>query len=193
MRRTLALLLVLLVHTMPAAADRPDGERARTVDLGAIELSDSEVSGRRLSAVLADGPAIVHLWATWCAPCREELPALADFADRLRREGLSHRLVLISIDSGGYGRIRRFLEDDLGLPDLHSWQADGRTVGAVFNVRGYPTTVMLDADHDLVVRHAGVLAWADKQAQDELVRYLRDRGDGGGEGHDKDVPPPTKL
>ncbi len=164
-------LILLGASLSPAVAASSPGQ-ARVPDLARIRVTDGTGATRPLSQVLPDGPVIVHVWATWCGPCRTELPALADFADALDRSGMGDRLVLVSVDRGSFGSVRDFLSDDLDLPDLHTWQEVGHRVGSVFSLTAYPTTVVLDADHRMVVRHAGALDWRDETAQRQLEAYL---------------------
>lgn len=161
--------LAILCGAMAAASADGLG-RPEQVDLGEVSVTDGR-SARSLEAVVPEGPAIIHLWATWCGPCREELPALADFAAALADRDMSHRLVLVSVDRGRFGKVKEFL-DELGLPELGSWQEAGRSAGTVFRIAGYPSTLVLDAEHRLVVRHAGPLEWDDKAAQDRLAAFL---------------------
>src|SRR5690606_8261493 len=74
----------------PMSADRD----AVAVDDGAGE---TVVLGE-----LVEGATSLHFWATWCAPCREELPELQAFAEA---EGLGERLVLVSVDTAEDGRV----------------------------------------------------------------------------------------
>lgn len=93
---------------------------------------------------------LVNVWATWCAPCRVEMPALQQLADAYAAEGV---VVLgLSVDRGPAADVDAFLaEREIRYPVAI---VDDRTVAAFGGVRGYPTSLLLDRDG--VVRHAVV-------------------------------------
>jgi cytochrome c biogenesis protein CcmG/thiol:disulfide interchange protein DsbE len=93
---------------------------------------------------------LVNLWATWCAPCRVEMPALQQLATQYAPEGV---IVLgLSVDRGPPGEVDAFLaERGITYPVAI---VDARTVAAFGGVRGYPTSLLLDRDG--VLRHAVV-------------------------------------
>lgn len=65
-----------------------------------------------LGSVAADGPVLLNLWASWCGPCREELPALAEYA---ARPG-SVRVLLVDVDDDPRAALRTLDELGVALP-----------------------------------------------------------------------------
>jgi thiol-disulfide isomerase/thioredoxin len=119
--------------------------------LPALDLVD--LDGRRvpLRDATDPRPMIVNLWATWCAPCRAEMPMLAESAQRepgVRFVFVNHGETLPTV--------RQFLAQQ-------SYRLDGvllderMQVGAAVNAAGLPTTLFLDARGELVARHMGPL------------------------------------
>lgn len=90
---------------------------------------------------------LVNVWATWCAPCRVEMPALQQIADQYAKDGL---VVLgLSVDRGPASEVDAFLaERDITYPVAI---VDDRTIAALGGVRGYPTSFLLDRNG--VVQH----------------------------------------
>jgi cytochrome c biogenesis protein CcmG/thiol:disulfide interchange protein DsbE len=94
-------------------------------------------------------PAIVHFWASWCGPCRDEAPELA----RLARE-LHGRATLVGVDyTDAAGSARAFIA-------RHDWRfpilADPNGVtGDAYGLNGLPTTFLVDADGRIVERLTG--------------------------------------
>lgn len=171
--RIAILFAALAVGAAPAsAAFRPGAPQP--VDLAAVVVSDAK-GDASLAEVVAGKPTILHVWATWCGPCRTELPAVARFQAALAAEGLGDRLVLLSVDRSSHARVAAFLADDLGL-DLHTWFDSGRKAGPVLRLFGYPATVVLDGDGAIVWRHTGPLDWDDPSLRDALTRYLTPAG-----------------
>ncbi len=107
-------------------------------------------------AHLADGrPLLVNLWATWCAPCIAELPAIASMATA--RKDLS--VVAVSQDAEGQTSVGPFLKTRgiAGLPvalDPENRLAFAYATGVL------PTTVLYDAKGREVLRVIGALDWA---------------------------------
>ena len=85
-------------------------------------------------------PVLLNFWATWCEPCREEMPALAQLAEREQASGL--RVVAVNYREAE-AAVRRFVETtSLALPV--ALDADG-TVAKLFDAHAFPTTVAIDA------------------------------------------------
>lgn len=99
-------------------------------------------------------PLIVNLWASWCAPCRREMPMLVDEA--ARRDDV--RILLVN-QGESRAQVRRYL-DEVGL-DGAAIRLDPRNrVGQALDVRAFPTTLVYDAEGRLVLRRAGEISRA---------------------------------
>lgn len=124
--------------------------------------------GRPLTADSLRGRVVlVNLWATWCAPCRVEMPALQQLADSYAPDGL---VVLgLSVDRGPPEAVDRFLaERGIRYPVAI---VDDRTVAAFGNVRGYPTSLLLDRDG--VVQHTVLGPIGPVTLRPAIARLLR--------------------
>lgn len=97
---------------------------------------------------------LLNVWATWCIPCRQEMPQLEALHERYRERGL--RLVGVSIDGDGAGdAIRRFVAAyKVTFPIWHD--AEDR-VTTVFRTVGVPTTFLIDRQGVLRWRAVGAL------------------------------------
>jgi thiol-disulfide isomerase/thioredoxin len=171
--KSVAFLMIVAVAIPPCEA--LTWTEPQPVDFGAIGVTDASEVHRRLSEVLPRASVIVHFWATWCHPCREELPAVARFASVLSNEELTDRLVVVSVDRSDYDRVLSFLRDLPELNDFHTWQVISGSAGSAFRLFGYPATIVLDADHRVIARHPGPLAWDDPAIRAELIGRLRSR------------------
>lgn len=127
--------------TGPVAAFLP---ATRAVSVGELAFTAPDGATVTLNGV-GTGVKLVNLWATWCAPCRAEMPAL----DRLQSAagGVDFQVVAINIDTQTDGRDARFL-DEIGVKALARWS--DRDLG-VFNALkreglavGMPTTLLVD-------------------------------------------------
>lgn len=133
-----ALWIFLLVRLAPHLA-AVVGIEAR--DGGEPEYVIETLDGQVLTADSLRGRVIlVNFWATWCTPCRVEMPLLQAMADRHHERGL---VVLgLSRDVGPEAGVRQFLEER-GI--TYPVAIVGRDLEAAFGgVRGYPTSFLVD-------------------------------------------------
>jgi len=112
---------------------------------------------------------VVHFFATWCEPCRDELPFLVRLRDRLA----GRPVVVLAVNLGeGRRRIEAFLRElsvDLPVlldPDLRAAQAWG--------VEGLPTTFLVDAGGRVRFVALGPSRWRDGEPAAALERLLAD-------------------
>jgi thiol-disulfide isomerase/thioredoxin len=109
---------------------------------------------------------LLNIWATWCAPCREEMPAL----DRLQQAlgGPDFEVVALSIDSGGMDAVRRFY-DEIGIRALAPYVDASMRAGTALRIVGVPTTLLLDREGGERWRKVGPEKWD----APEIVQALR--------------------
>lgn len=109
---------------------------------------------------------LLNLWATWCAPCREEMPAL----DRLQQAlgGPDFEVVALSIDRDGLAVVRRFYEE-IGIRALAPYVDPSMQAGTTLRIVGVPTTLLLDRQGKERWRKTGPEKWD----APEIVEALR--------------------
>jgi cytochrome c biogenesis protein CcmG, thiol:disulfide interchange protein DsbE len=141
----------LLAWWLPAGLLTP-GPAASGVVLPALALTT--LGGEPVALAGSGAPTVVNVWATWCPPCRRELPLLVAAA-----AATPDVRVLLVNQGEGAETVRRYL-DAAGLPD-DGVLLDGRnSVGSALRVAGLPTTLAFDAGGDLVDLHVGELSAA---------------------------------
>lgn len=123
-------------------------ERADVPTFTAADLDGRQVS----TAALRGKVVIVNFWATWCPPCREEIPDLIALQEKYR----DHlQIVGISQDSGSVEGVRRFAaEHRMNYPTLMSSPEIERLFPGVYAL---PTSFILDRDGKLAQKHIGLL------------------------------------
>lgn len=129
-----------------------------------FELPDLDGTPVRLSS-LRGRPVVVNFWATWCVPCRAEMPAIQSAYERHRAQGLEVLAVNLLEDEQA---IRPFLHElDLTLPVL--LDRDG-AVARDYRVTGLPSTFFIDRDG--VIRDIQVGALLESTLQAKLEKIL---------------------
>ncbi|KYG03328.1 thiol:disulfide interchange protein [Sorangium cellulosum] len=133
--------------------------------LSGAELAPDEVLTRpdgselRLSA-LRGRAVLLHLWATWCAPCRAELPALLDLGRELQRGG-GVELVAVSVDES-WEVVRAFFDGEVP-PEVV--RAGSPALGRRLGVSTLPDTFLVRPDGTLALRFTGARDWRAPEAR----------------------------
>ena len=106
---------------------------------------------------------LLNLWATWCAPCRKEMPDL----DRLQAElgGDDFDLVALSIDRTGLDKPREFLKE-IGIEHLKLYNNSSGKLAASLKAFGMPTTLLINRDGEEIGRLVGPAEWGSQDAVD---------------------------
>jgi len=114
-----------------------------TLDHGDIRLSE-----------LSGSPVVLNFWASWCGPCRAEMPDLIRFANDYPHV----KMLGVAVDSGSDVDIAR-ASDRFGI----TWPVGpaSRTIKSDYGVSVLPTTILIDADGSLRYRHVGQLTYSD--------------------------------
>lgn len=158
-----AALVALIV--LPASPSRPS--------LAELDVAVVDLDGRPQPVGAWRGrPTVLNLWATWCGPCRRELPLLIDEVGRAD----DVRLALVS-QAEAPAVVRGYLQDR-GLPAGDVWLDRAGALGRAMEAVGLPTTVFLDAEGRVVEVAFGELSRARLRAG---LERLAAAGASGGE------------
>jgi thiol-disulfide isomerase/thioredoxin len=168
----LALPLLLLAGCDRAAeapaqpADAAEQAAAGTVvrtfagtPLPALQFADAQ--GKTLDLAAQDGPVLVNLWATWCAPCVKEMPQLDRLAGALEGEV---RVITVSQDVRGAEVVTPFFAKN-SFTRLEPWLDPDAGLSAQFTPEGVlPLTILFDATGKEVLRVTGGYDWSAPEA-----------------------------
>lgn len=100
---------------------------------------------------------LLNVWATWCPPCRKEMPALDRLKPVLERES-DITVMALSVDAAGFEQLQAFY-DTYGLKNLALYRGDEQTVMGTLVIGGLPTTLLLDHQGQEVGRLIGPTEW----------------------------------
>jgi thiol-disulfide isomerase/thioredoxin len=116
---------------------------------------------RQVSMEGVTGPAVVTFWATWCSPCLRELPTVLSFKAKAEKAGIS--VLAVSEDKEGAKATAPFLEKN-GLTALPLKFDPDNSLSRSLDVRGLPTTLILNASGEEVGRVEGEADWSGDEA-----------------------------
>ncbi len=111
----------------------------------------------------AGQPLIVNFWATWCPPCREEMPSMERAWQTIEQEGIA----MIGINVGeDFDTVFGFTSEiDLSFPLL--LDTDGKATEA-WPIRGLPTTYVINPKGEIIYEVIGGREWDDKNLLDQV-------------------------
>jgi thiol-disulfide isomerase/thioredoxin len=150
------------------------GEPARVeVGLEAPSYATRDLKGDSVSLALLRGkPVLLNVWATWCLPCKEEIPYLEKLHAEHAAKGL--QIIGVSIDArGDEGKIEGFASDFRMTYPI--WRDPDERVNTRFLAIGVPSTYLIDRDGVLRWKHLGTLRPTSAGFQAALDEVLREK------------------
>lgn len=157
------MLLMLVVATSGAQGARTMTAYEQARQAPSFELPATDGQTRRLSDF--DGQyVLVNFWAVWCHPCRKEMPSMQRVYEELRSDGLA--MLAIHVGPSLTGAKKYAEELGLSFPIV----VDAEMALSQWQVRGLPTTFLLDREGKIVAGAVGEREWDSP----ELVRQLRE-------------------
>jgi len=111
----------------------------------------------------------LNLWATWCPPCRKEMPALDRLQARLGDPGFE--VVALSIDRKGVSAVQPFYRE-LGLKALRIYVDQSGEAADKLDAPGLPTTLLINRDRRELGRVFGRAEWDSPPAECMIRKYL---------------------
>ena len=157
-----ALLLALSV-SLHAEALRPWTGGAAP----ALELADLDGTAHRL-ADYRGKTVLVNFWATWCAPCRAEMPSI----ERLRRSMDGRPFAVLAVNVGESGRVARDFAEKLPVSFTVLLDRDGRVTRA-WGARVLPASYLVGPDGRIRYSYFGDLDWSSDEVRSRIEALMR--------------------
>jgi thiol-disulfide isomerase/thioredoxin len=134
------------------------------------ELRFVDEAGRSHSLAEFRGKVVLlNVWATWCEPCREEMPAL----DRVQAKlgGGRFQVIALSVDSQGASIARKFYSE-IGIRALPLYVDPSANAAFLLDAPGLPVTLLVDGKGREIGRHLGAVKWDAPQMVERLQRAM---------------------
>ena len=129
--------------------------------------STDYLNGKRFDLAAEKGNVVLlNLWATWCVPCRYEIPELQKLHDRYASRGF--KVIGVSIDESGVDSVKQFVEEEKVTYPI-ALDADGHLAN-VLQTTVLPTSVIIDRNGRIVWRKIGALMPNEIASLDALVQ-----------------------
>ena len=133
------------------------------------ELTFLDIDNNQISLKSYKGNLILlNFWATWCAPCKEEMPSL----DQLQSQKNLNNIKIFPINVGqdNLEKASKFFED-LGIDNLKIYFDSQITLAKKFGLRGVPTTILINKDGYEFARIVGSIDFKEKNFVEWLTTY----------------------
>lgn len=171
MKKILCLLALTALVAAPACSRKesaaPGKPSAAVESKPAPEVLVNSMHGSPLKLSELKGKVVMlNFWATWCPPCREEIPSMVKLNSAMA--GKPFQMVAVSIDEGGKPAIESFFQTS-GLV-LPAYTDPDNRAAKTYGITGVPETFIIDKKGIIVKKVIGPLAWDDPG----VIAFLED-------------------
>ena len=155
--RRYRVAMVALAATLAGCAPNAKDQRpaARAVALGELvpELAIRTLEGDSVRIAAGEPITLLHVWATWCGPCRQEFPEIEAIQREFGPRGL--RIVAVSVDDGDDDLVRAFAREWGATFDIG--RDPGGAIRRLYQSQRVPESYLISGDGRLLARQVGAL------------------------------------
>jgi len=112
----------------------------------------------------------IHFWATWCAPCVEELPSVDAAQEKYKSRGLN--VLTIALDGNNHAKVQKFFKDHK-ITHLKPYLDGTPSRFYAIKGRGLPTTLFVDSAGNIIGKTEGPMDWKNKESTEFFERRLK--------------------
>jgi peroxiredoxin len=156
MKRYLCLALVVVLCALSSGCSRK--EKPALVGNTAPDFTLKDLAGKEVKLSSLRGKLVVlNFWATWCPPCREEIPSMMRLNQAMA--GKPFQMLAVSEDAGGKAAIEEyFKKSGTTLPALLDTE---QAIGQRYGLTGVPETFVIDPKGVILKKIVGAMDWSD--------------------------------
>tara|TARA_B100001540_G_scaffold74627_1_gene67356 strand:- start:1268 stop:1783 length:516 start_codon:yes stop_codon:yes gene_type:complete len=154
-------ILTILVSNIAFSEEKPPFKNILVLDepkvFEQIIFQDRDGNQIDLNSINTYEIYILNFWATWCAPCKDEMPSLNKLHEK---DGIF--IFPINMEEKNLNNTDKFYKD-LNIDNLNIYFDNGLKLVKVFALRGVPTTIILNKKKEMVARISGSIDFEDKK------------------------------
>ena len=155
------IILSFLSINVAFGKERPPFKNILVLDKPKVynEIMFQDRNGTQLNLIKinTDEIYILNFWATWCAPCKDEMPSLDNLQ---KKDGIF--VFPINMEEKNLNNTDKFYED-LNIKNLNTYFDEGLKLVKVFQLRGVPTTIILNKNKEMIARISGSIDFEDEK------------------------------
>ena len=130
----------------------------------------TNLNGEKLSlSDYSKNPKIINFWATWCAPCRKEMPSLNKL--KMLNDFIDVDIIPINIGGDTKEKSVKFFKD-ININNLDIFSGSGEEFSEKFKIRGLPTTILIDKNGYEFARIVGYIDFENESFLEWLINNL---------------------
>jgi len=168
----LVLFIYLISSVGSYSIERPDiknliihSEKKKTEKAEFFNLKNQKVSLKDYRSNIV----IINFWATWCVPCKEEMPHLNQLKSKNNFKDI--KIIPINISDEELKKIKEFYKE-LSINNLEIFYGSSLGLAKTFKLRGIPTTIIIDKEGYEIARIIGFIDFENKSFLDWLSSHL---------------------
>ena len=165
------LVVIYLISTVISFSDEPDiknlvihKQNKKLKNIIFTDVDDKSVNLKEFSGKLV----IINFWATWCAPCREEMPSLDKLQGKKEFDNL--KILTINVGQESVDKSLSFFKE-LEIENLELYFDDSINLAKIFSLRGLPTSILINKNGEEFARIVGSIDFNDKKFVKWLYNY----------------------
>jgi cytochrome c biogenesis protein CcmG/thiol:disulfide interchange protein DsbE len=166
---TIIVILLVAVPLILLLLKEKDTKFVTPLQLGqpAPDFTFPDLDGKEISLSEFRGKVVlVNIWATWCPPCRDEMPSMQKLYEKFK--GRDFEILAVSIDADGREAVAPFIQQmNLTFPALLD---PNEKIRSLYAITGVPESFIIDKNGILVDRVIGPLDWASQR----VFRFFQD-------------------